>query len=128
METRSLPAVSWAEMRLFSDLMRRKRRLEISGWVAPRREERLKPCLWEVVWEVEEEAPAVLRLLERIERARCLGVGWLVGGGCGRGFCLDVPLGDGGEAIPFGALAGHGGGWRSCVRSDRWWWWFGLHV
>ncbi len=77
METRSLAAVSCAEMRLFSDLMSLKRRLESSGWIVPRREEREKP-LCRVV-EVEEVPPEVewlvplLRLEDRMERARFLG-------------------------------------------------------
>jgi len=78
METRSLAAVSCAETRLLADLMRRKRRLESSGWTVPRREARLKPRRWGVVvvwvllpWEWLEVL--LLRFEERMERARFLG-------------------------------------------------------
>jgi hypothetical protein len=60
--------------------MSRKRRLESSGWVVPRRERREKPRRWwwwaldvEGLGLLEEGEWPLLRLDERIERARFLG-------------------------------------------------------
>src|SRR6478735_7092258 len=71
METRARPAVSWAPMRLFSDLMRRKSLRDSSGWTWPRSELKEKPRL------APAPAPELpLDLLDRMESARFLEKGF----------------------------------------------------
>jgi hypothetical protein len=105
MERRSLAADSWDVMRVLNDLIRRKRRLESSGWVCPRREEREKCERWGG-----EVAEVVERLEERIERARFLG-----------GRLVSVCLGGGREGQgEEGDTRGRNGWCRCCAP-----WWFG---
>lgn len=67
--TRSLAADSWAEIRLFSDLISRNSRRDSSGWIVPRSDENENPLRLPL----EETPPPLLRLLDRMDRARFLG-------------------------------------------------------